>query len=283
MSKQSLEFEQHIRVPPSQVYYAFTNATALREWLCDVATTLPQPGGRLYLAWHRGYYACGEYTALEKDKEVAFTWQGRGEPGQTQVRVSLSEKDDGTLVSLAHERIGAGEGWAQPAREFQTGWKNGLENLTSVLETGEDLRFTLRPMLGIIGNDFTPEQAKALGVPVTEGLRLGGVVEGLGAQNAGLQADDVIVGMPYAGDLPFDEGKVRLYSGLTGNLIREYLDNSKTAYFGSAVSGIGDVNNDGTPDLLIGDPSAGAGDEVAVFYGARIWVGLSSRGSGIPL
>ena len=195
MSKQSLKFEQYIKASPSQVYYAFTNATALREWLCEVATVMPQLGGRVYLTWHTGYYTCGEYTALEKDKEFAFTWQGRGEPGQTRVCVSLSEQDGGVLVRLAHDGIGDGEEWANTAQEYQAGWKNGLENLASVLETGEDLRFTQRPMLGILGNDFTPEQAKALGVPVTQGLRLGGVVEGLGAQAAGLQADDVIVGM----------------------------------------------------------------------------------------
>ena len=195
MPKQTLKFEQHIKVAPSQVYYAFTNATALREWLCDVATVIPQPGGRVYMAWNRGYYVCGEYTALEQDQKIAFTWLGRGEPGQTQIQVSIKDQGGGTLVSLVHEDIGMGEAWARTAQEFQTGWKNGLENLASVLQTGEDLRFTQRPMLGIIGNDFTPKIAKALGVPVTEGLRLGGVVDGLGAQAAGLQADDVIVGV----------------------------------------------------------------------------------------
>ena len=48
-------------------------------------------------------------------------------------------------------------------------------------------------MLGILLNDFNPEIAQKMGLPITEGIRLSGVVEGMGAQKAGLQADDVMV------------------------------------------------------------------------------------------
>jgi hypothetical protein len=64
-----------------------------------------------------------------------------------------------------------------------------------VLDTGEDLRFTLRPMLGILIGEFNAEIAKELGVPVTNAVRLDGVVENMGAKAAGLQANDVIVRM----------------------------------------------------------------------------------------
>jgi hypothetical protein len=81
------------------------------------------------------------------------------------------------------------------AENFRQEWQDSLENLKSVLETGLDLRIANRPMLGIFPGDFTPEQAEALGVPIHEGLRLDGVVEGMGAQKAGLQKDDVLVEM----------------------------------------------------------------------------------------
>ena len=64
-----------------------------------------------------------------------------------------------------------------------------------MLETGIDLRIANRPMLGIAPGDFTEEQAVALGVPVREGIRLDGLVAGMGAERAGLQKDDVIVEM----------------------------------------------------------------------------------------
>ena len=48
MSEKNLKFETYIPTRPEQVYYAFSNASALREWLCDLATVDPRPGGRMY-------------------------------------------------------------------------------------------------------------------------------------------------------------------------------------------------------------------------------------------
>jgi len=81
------------------------------------------------------------------------------------------------------------------AESFRQEWDDSLGNLKSVLETGVDLRIANRPMLGIMPGDFTPEQAKALGIPVSAGMRLDGVLDGMGAQKAGLQKDDVLVEM----------------------------------------------------------------------------------------
>ncbi|MBN2550364.1 MAG: SRPBCC domain-containing protein [Anaerolineales bacterium] len=210
MAAQSLKFEQFIQVPPSMVYHAFTNATALREWLCSLATVQPRSGGRLYLIWNNGYTMAGEYISLHPDQEILFLWRGRGDPGASQVRLTLEAKDNGTLVSLVHEGIGEGEDWQKAVKEIQDGWKKGLENLTSTLETGEDLRITRRPMLGITIGDFNPEMAAKLGVPVTEGIRIDTVVDGLGAQAAGLQSNDVIVS--------FDGRQITNWASLTDAL-----------------------------------------------------------------
>jgi len=68
-----------------------------------------------------------------------------------------------------------------------------MENLKSVLETGEDLRYVRRPLLGVHLDELDAGIAARLGVPVSEGVRLSGVIPGLGAEQAGLQRDDVIV------------------------------------------------------------------------------------------
>lgn len=193
MSQDILKFEQTVKTPVSRVYQAFTNATYLREWLCDVSTVNPKPGGRIYMAWNNGYYSCGEYTALEEDQSIAFTWHGRGEPGQTEVKIDLTNLNGSTLVTLLHGGIGTGEAWENTRQEIQDGWQTSLENLASVLETGEDLRFILRPMLGITLNDFNAEIANQLEIPVKRGIRVDDTVDGMGAQKAGLQSDDVIV------------------------------------------------------------------------------------------
>lgn len=191
---QTVTTEKLINASTSLVYQAFTNATLLKEWLCDVATVSAKPGGRMYLWWNGDFYSSGEYVSLEPDHSVAFQWFGRGESVPTQVTVTLVGKDNGTLVTMAHT-LPAGKEWLKIAQGFKHEWTVSLENLASVLETGQDRRIFDRPLLGIDVGDFSPEQAKRLGVPVTTGVRLDDVREGLGAQAAGLKANDVLVSL----------------------------------------------------------------------------------------
>lgn len=195
MATQVLKFTRTVNAPPAEVYRAFTNSTALREWLCDAAQADPRKGGRVHLWWNAGYYTTGEYTALVPGRKVAFTWRGQDDPDATRVQVSLAVKNGVTRVTLTHAGVGAGRAWAATVQGFQHEWTKNLENLQSVLETGHDLRLTLRPLLGINIGEFDATVAARLGAPVWEGLRLDGVVEGLGAHAAGLQKDDVIVSL----------------------------------------------------------------------------------------
>lgn len=183
----SIQLKRSIAAPAAALYQAFTNATALTGWLCDTATVQPQPGGRIYLAWNDGYYSAGEYLALEADKKVAFSWRGKDEPA-TIVEISLLDSQGKTELTLTHSKIESEE-----AREgFLQEWTAALENLDSTCTSGADLRLTRRPMVGIYPNDFNAEIAAKLGVPVDYGTRISAVVEGMGAQAAGLQQDDVI-------------------------------------------------------------------------------------------
>jgi uncharacterized protein YndB with AHSA1/START domain len=191
---QSVTSEKFIKATAAEVYLAFTNATLLKEWLCDVATVSPKPGGRMYLWWNGDFYSSGEYVALKPNRSITFQWFGRGESIPTQVAVTLSKKKGGTLVTMTHT-LPAGEDWLKIAQGFQHEWTVSLENLVSVLETGLDRRVFDRPMLGVNPGDFSAEQAKQLGVPVTKGLRLDYVGEGMGAHAAGLVRDDVLVSL----------------------------------------------------------------------------------------
>ena len=192
-SKRTIKVEQVVNAPASQVYRAFTNSTALREWMGDFATLEAKPGGRIYIWWQTGYYTSGEFVSLEPDKQIVFTWHGKGEPRPTQVTVTFKTTRKGTLVRLIHRGLGTGKAWLSTPKVFSSEWQNSLQNLASVLGEGPDLRITQRPMLGILLSDFNADIAKKLGVPVSTGIRLDGVVDGLGAQQAGLQKDDVLI------------------------------------------------------------------------------------------
>ncbi len=195
MATRNLKFTRRVNAPAAQVYRAFTSSTALREWFCNAAQADARVGGRLYLWWSSGYYTAGEFTALTPNQRIAFTWQGRGEPGLTRVVVTLTEKPDGTRVSVRHTGVAVGKAWTKATQEFSSGWQSALENLQATLETGLDLRFTRRPMLGINVGILNAKEAKKLRVPVSVGIRLDGVGEGTGAQAADLRTDDVIVKM----------------------------------------------------------------------------------------
>lgn len=220
MTLQALEYTCTVKTPVGEVYRAFTRAAPLREWLCDIALTEVRPGGRVYLWWNVGYYAAGQFTALEENARVAFNWQGQGEPGPTQVEVRLTPVEGGTTVNLVHSGLGDGEAWERARSEFARGWDSGLENLASLLETGRDLRLVRRPMLGIYLTEFNAQIAAELGVPVTEGMRLSGVVDGMGAAAAGLIVDDVVVSVEGKPARNYDETGVALLGRRAGDTVQ---------------------------------------------------------------
>lgn len=192
--RKEIKIKQIIETSPHDIYTAFTSPVGLQEWLCSGAEAAAHEAGRLYLWWDHGYYATGEFTGLEPDKKIAFTWHGRNEPGQSLVKVTLKPKENGTQVSLVHSGFDRSKAWRNSMREIQHGWKRGLDNLKSVLETGIDLRTTNRPVLGISELEvLSPEKAQKLGLGKAGRLLIGSVVEGFGAAEAGLQKGDVLL------------------------------------------------------------------------------------------
>lgn len=190
----SLKYIQPVNAPISQLFRAFTNATALREWLCDIATVEPKPGGRFYIAWYNGYTVCGEFNFIEPMHRVCWTWYGRNEPAPTRVEITLQSSGEGsTLLTLEHLGLGNTAIWEKPREEMARGWNNALRNLVSVLEQGPDLRIINRPMLGVSFGEFDARRAALLGVPVETGMRVEGVFEGFSAQKAGLMKNDVLI------------------------------------------------------------------------------------------
>lgn len=192
--KAKLKLKQFVQAPPDEVFIAFTNATALCEWFCNVAQADAHEGGRLYVWWNSGYFASGEFTRLKPFKKIAFTWHGRGEPAATRVKVTLSAEKGGTNVVLEQSGMGDEKIWKPVLLASRRGWQVGVENLKSVLETGLDLRFVRLPLLGLAGVEpVAPEQATEWGMPEEKsGLRVLNLSPGLGAEAAGLQKNDII-------------------------------------------------------------------------------------------
>ncbi|MEA3326364.1 MAG: SRPBCC domain-containing protein [Chloroflexota bacterium] len=193
-----LTYKKVIKAPADLIYRAFTSASALREWLCDIATVNLDEGGWIFLAWNRGYFANGHYLKLIPNKAVSFTWIGKDEPHCTKVDVSISplENDSVFLVELRHTGLGDGAEWELPRKEMAKGWALGFENLKNTLEEGRDLRLVNRPLIGIYPedlNDLTNDAREKLDLPVDYGVVVTNVLPGYGAEKAGMQSNDVIV------------------------------------------------------------------------------------------
>ena len=136
MSRTTVNLEQRIAAAPAQVFHAFTNSTALREWLCDAAMVVPRKDGRLHLWWNSGYHATGEFTKVVPDERVCFTWRGRGEPAES--RVSLALQPDGKILVGGYASYEVDTGWDedfalamyQPNGSLYTGFStDGLETV----------------------------------------------------------------------------------------------------------------------------------------------------------
>lgn len=182
-----------VQTSPDEAYRAFVAPVMLRDWLANAAQADHRDGGRLYLHWRNGYYACGTFTVTESPKKIGCTWLGHNEPGPSKVLVTFAPREGGTLVTLNHSGAGAGRGWKSARDHWEQLWADGLENLQSILETGIDLREARRPRLGIFIGDYNAEMATALGVPTAKGIRLEGALPGSGAANAGLKNNDVLI------------------------------------------------------------------------------------------
>ncbi len=181
-----------IKAPATHVFMAFTRSLLLRQWLCDFATVQPRPGGRIYLWWNGDFYSSGQYLELKENEQVKFNWQSRLEPAASTVTITITPRDDGTHLTLIHE-VPEGNEWETRVTGFKQEWDSSLPNLASLLETGLDRRIFDRPMLGIQVSDFNAVIAKSLGIPTVQGIRVADTIEGMGARQAGLQKDDVII------------------------------------------------------------------------------------------
>ena len=187
----TLTARRTVGVKPAEVFRAFTNSAALRDWLCNGGQVDARRGGRIYLWWNNGYSTSGTFTDFKRGEGLAFTWQGAAEP-PSEVRVAITPDAEGTSIEVTHNGIESSD----MAERISKLWEEGLESLQTMLETGYDLRLTRRPMFGLSGADeMTAELAEKLGVPVSEGLRLSGLVPGMGAEAAGIQKDDVVVAL----------------------------------------------------------------------------------------
>ena len=114
----SVQVQQLVHAPASAAYNAFSNATALREWLCDFASAVPRPNGRIYLWWAGDFYSSGHFIEVEQDKRLSFRWFSNIDPAPSEIAVTFEARGADTMVTMAHS-VPDGEYWVERAEGFR--------------------------------------------------------------------------------------------------------------------------------------------------------------------
>ena len=138
----TLTLQRTVSAQPEKVWHAWTDGTTLKRWFgpqgCDIleAELDLKPGGRWRIAMASPdggqHEVGGRYICIEPPSRLAFTWAWHNTPQrESQVTVELAPADDGTRLTLTHERFAD-----TAARDRHAeGWISSLPRLFRVLGT----------------------------------------------------------------------------------------------------------------------------------------------------
>jgi len=189
--KREIHLTQQVAAAPEAVFSAFTHERSLREWLCQEAFVRPEVGGPLWLWWNDGFHVAGEITEVQQNARIRASRIVRGRDEVSSIEFVLAASDGGTRVEVHIE--------GPPIEGEEHRWADGLENLASVWGmTGNDLRVTRRPLIGVQVGSAVP--AIAAGLPEGRtGIEVLAVLEDSAADRASLRKGDTLIDL---GDQP---------------------------------------------------------------------------------
>jgi hypothetical protein len=115
----------------------------------------------------------------------------------------------------------------------------------------------LVPLCLCVGSELAAQRLYTLTGEGSGGLPGFGYSLGAAGDLDGDGAMDLIAGAPYEFVGGTIKGQARVYSGVDGDLLLPSFSDAAGGHFGFSVAGVGDVDGDGVPDVVVGAPQFG--------------------------
>ena len=138
MSDHILTITKELPAPPEVVFDAWTTPEHMAQWFSPMTTaSVPKlelrEGGEYQIDMHgedRDFVHVGKYLKVDRPKELAFTWISDGtQQIETIVTLLLEAKNDGTMLTLKHEKFPS----AESTDNHRGGWEAILNRLVEAL------------------------------------------------------------------------------------------------------------------------------------------------------
>lgn len=137
-----------LNTPLEEAFRMFTENEQLESWLTEKADVEPEPGGKYELFWEPGdpennsTIGC-RVLAVDRPRFINFEWKG---PVQfkhimndvqplTNVSVTFTPVDNGTLVTLIHTGWRSAADWEEARQYFIHAWRGAFGRLEKVINT----------------------------------------------------------------------------------------------------------------------------------------------------
>jgi len=142
-----VQVKKIIRASRDKVFKAWTQPDLMKRWYAPGEMTVPavtsdlRVGGAYRIEMRgkmRGQNADGtvggKYIRIVPNELLVFTWSWEGDPSpETIVTVELEDVNDGTEVTVTHERFAS----AKSSKKHEYGWTGCLENLALLWRKNE--------------------------------------------------------------------------------------------------------------------------------------------------
>jgi len=134
----TVEREVQINASPETVFGFFTDPAKMVRWMGTQATLDPRPGGVFRVEMSPEVATSGEFVEVAPPHRLLYTfgWEGDSfstRPGSTNVEVTFTEVDGGTLVRLVHTGLPT----AESAEAHGVGWDEYLSRLVIAAPGGD--------------------------------------------------------------------------------------------------------------------------------------------------